>query len=263
MAGALHTTSISRRRPLRRAAAGCLAVLVFSGLWAQGSDESDIAECESIKPGASRSGLIFNPSGKQIYFERSRCFLGVAVESRDARLCERVIERESWFFDGSGISPEACREAVRERIGEDRREAETITDVHQLVSASLGSSSNQRDFTLQLVTAGSHPGTYRVEIELISLKGREDLQVESYLQPLGRSPARLVRHIPREKLDSGAARWQSEAPVRLRITLTLVPSSSDSKWVLAQVDEPLSSSHVIEVETKSRPNDSRGGTGDA
>ncbi len=234
-----------------------LGIVAISALWAGSADEGQIARCESIDPEASRTGLIFNPPGKQSYYERSRCFLGLAVESRNVGLCARVIERESWFFDGSGISPEACREAVREQMASDQVEADGIQDLHYLVSASLGASSNGRDFTLQLVTTGSHPGVYRVDIELLPLQGQESRQVESYRQPLGTSPSRLSRHVPREKLVSGDAGRPS--PAQLRVTMTLVASSSVSEWALQHVEQPLSSSRTLPIELSARTDDSASG----
>ena len=50
----------------------------------------------------------FNSSGTQVYRERSRCFLYVAVTKPDPGLCREVIEVEAWLYDGSYFSPENC-----------------------------------------------------------------------------------------------------------------------------------------------------------
>lgn len=67
--------------------------------------------CAKISPHAE-SRAFFNSPGTQIYRERSRCFLYVAVKSLNSFLCREVIEATAWFYDGSYFSRKNCQRLV-------------------------------------------------------------------------------------------------------------------------------------------------------
>jgi hypothetical protein len=69
--------------------------------------------CEKISPKALSSS-IFNSSGSQIYYERSACYFYVAAAELNDAYCPLVVEANGLFRDGSGFSPEGCREVVSE-----------------------------------------------------------------------------------------------------------------------------------------------------
>src|SRR3546814_18058747 len=75
------------------------------------------------------TGLLFNPSGMKTYFKRSSCLQAIAVDYRDASLCEDVRERKSLFFDGSAISRASCERRVEERARSDPKVI--ISDIHR------------------------------------------------------------------------------------------------------------------------------------
>lgn len=68
--------------------------------------------CAKISSVAETRAL-FNSPGTQIYRERSRCFLYVAVKSLNPYFCREVIEAKAWFYDGSYFSRENCERLVR------------------------------------------------------------------------------------------------------------------------------------------------------
>ena len=67
--------------------------------------------CGRISPGAE-SRYLFNSPGTQIYRERSRCFLYVAVNTLNPHLCRSVTEASAWFHDGSYFSRKNCEALV-------------------------------------------------------------------------------------------------------------------------------------------------------
>ncbi len=69
--------------------------------------------CERISPDAE-SRLLFNSPGTQIYRERSRCFLYVAVNTLNPYLCQFVVETFGWLHDGSYFSRKNCEVLVSE-----------------------------------------------------------------------------------------------------------------------------------------------------
>src|SRR3546814_7565711 len=82
---------------------------------------SEVERCRRMDPADYVTGLLFNPPGMKTYFKRSSCLQAIAVDYRDASLCEEVRERKSRFFDGSVNSRASCeqigRAPCRERVG--------------------------------------------------------------------------------------------------------------------------------------------------
>lgn len=69
--------------------------------------------CARISPKAESLAL-FNSPGTQIYRERSRCFLYIAVKTLNPYLCQDVVEVNGWLHDGSYFSRENCERLVAE-----------------------------------------------------------------------------------------------------------------------------------------------------
>ena len=67
--------------------------------------------CAKISP-LAESRLLFNSPGTQVYRERSRCYLYVAVNTLNPHLCRQVIEAHAWFHDGSYFSRPSCEQLV-------------------------------------------------------------------------------------------------------------------------------------------------------
>jgi len=67
--------------------------------------------CAKISQNA-KTKAPFNSPGTQVYGERSRCFLYVAVKSLNTYLCREVIEANAWILDGSYFSRENCERLV-------------------------------------------------------------------------------------------------------------------------------------------------------
>ncbi len=69
--------------------------------------------CAKISPKAETRAL-FNSPGTQIYREKSRCFLYIAVKSLNRYYCRDVVEVDAWLHDGSYFSRESCERLVAE-----------------------------------------------------------------------------------------------------------------------------------------------------
>ena len=67
--------------------------------------------CEKISPAVTERPFAVS-AGDEIDYLRSRCFLAVAIRSRDQSLCDQVRTAHSLFWDGSNISPEKCRARI-------------------------------------------------------------------------------------------------------------------------------------------------------
>src|SRR3546814_11692364 len=83
---------------------------------------SEVERCQRMDPADYVTGLLFNPSGMKTYFKRSSCLQAIAVDYRDASLCEDVRERKSLFFDGSEISRASCERRGEERARSDPKD---------------------------------------------------------------------------------------------------------------------------------------------
>ena len=67
--------------------------------------------CFKISPRAEMRAS-FNSPGTQIYAERSRCFMYVAVKTLNAYLCREVVARGDAGFSGDYFSRENCEKLV-------------------------------------------------------------------------------------------------------------------------------------------------------
>jgi hypothetical protein len=131
-----------------------------------------VETCQSIPPTTYETFLLFNPSNLQTYYFRSSCFQELAVQTRAENLCDQVKERKSIFFNGSGVSPTACRKAVADIRNKDFAERVRPESVHKIESIKIDSAPSG-DIEVRFVPAGTLWGTYRFTISLIDPSGAE------------------------------------------------------------------------------------------
>lgn len=67
--------------------------------------------CAKISPQA-RILASFNSSGRQVYFERSQCFMYLAPRTQNAALCREVREFEHFWYSGDYFSERHCRSQI-------------------------------------------------------------------------------------------------------------------------------------------------------
>src|SRR3546814_6147848 len=109
---------------------------------------SEVERCRRMDPADYVTGLVFNPPGMKTYFKRSSCLQAIAVDYRDASLCEEVRERKSLFFDGSAISRASCERRVEERARSDPKVI--ISDIHRLADVAYFRNGNGRDIDVRV-----------------------------------------------------------------------------------------------------------------
>jgi hypothetical protein len=208
---------------------GMSLFIAFSGAHADQFAEKKqqkTERCQAIDENAYSTGMIFNPEGQETMFERSRCFQELAVEERDPSLCGKVVERKSWFFDGSAISEKRCQERVRQGIEKDRRDfaAKDFSQLHRLRSFSLARNGNGKDFDFELETEGSMSGAYELKL-IFTPAGRGDtVAVYEKTNRFADTDSRkviLLRHsLLKEKLGATFDRTEWSATVTLRFAKT-------------------------------------------
>jgi hypothetical protein len=85
-----------------------------------------LKECQEMDEDEYVTGLLFNGPGMQTYYNRSYCFLELAVKERVTSLCQQVKERQALILDGSGVSSKTCEKRVNEVINSDKKSANLI-----------------------------------------------------------------------------------------------------------------------------------------
>jgi hypothetical protein len=201
-----------------------------------------LQHCRSIPDDSYQTGLFFNPDGLQTYYDRARCYQDLAVLSRDAALCARVVQRRSWFLDGSGISPGACRKRVAAQDASDIAAASRKQAPQQLREVIAERDNNGRDFSVRLRTTGGDGANLQLTLSIIDAAGREHpLRVAS--QPMDSAPGEVLIFIPADLLarTSGTPMDQS---VRLRATLQRVLVGPDDRAIYAHAPGLLRPSSV-------------------
>ena len=200
------------------ACAVLFAVAACSGAVRAGDPEADGASrCAAIPGGRYVTGLLFNPDGMQTYYDRARCFQELAVTQRDARLCGRVVQRRSWFLDGSAISPSACRARVAEQVRRDTEAAARLLPPQRLRDVVVERDNNGRDFSVRVRTTGGDGSNLRLTLAVVDASGHER-PLQSGLQPMTRNPETVSIFIPAPLLAK-ASGARMDRPVRLRATL--------------------------------------------
>lgn len=218
------------------------AVVLLLAMPALGADNlTDIANrararCEAIPAGEYHSAMIFNPQGLQTLFPRSECFQNLARELREEVLCQQATERQSFIFDGSGISPAVCRKAVQVQQQQDRAAAQAIRNIHVLTEFSITPNGNGRDVDLLFRTSGGLAHTYQLTLVALDAAGGRHVLLDQP-QPLGEPDTRLNHFLPRTNLQLTAIRSLGRPVVTMEATLELVPRSLDERAVFQYLPE--------------------------
>jgi len=157
--------------------AGCA---IMDLIWSEMISKEDLARsnnirgvetCREMSHQSFQTWLIFNPKDRETYYIRSECVQRMAVRDRDEGLCSEVVERKSLYFDGSAISPAACREAVQKQKEQDlagRVQAGTIRRIQSVsvIRTPAG------DADVHVSSQGSLGGTYRLTLSLLDAEGQ-------------------------------------------------------------------------------------------
>lgn len=220
------------------AAASFIALLACAGP-AGADDDPDLqqmsaqrqARCEAISSDRYFTGLIFNPEHLETGYERSKCFQALAEELRGPRLCRLAKERKSWFFDGSGISPTACKAGVAERIRQDKTQAERMQAPHQLVGLALNLDGNGRDIDVHLQASAGAAMSYWLVLSVIDAQGVERVVHQDW-QPMDDTGAELMIFIKRDSLIRAL---DPDRESILRVTLERRPKNLDEQAVYSHL----------------------------
>jgi hypothetical protein len=159
-----------------------------------------VETCESIPASTYESFLIFAPSNMQTYYFRSSCFQQVAVQTRDAKLCDQVIERKAMLLDGSGISTNACHKAVLEQMNKDFAERVRPESIHKIERVEL-STAPSGDIEVRVFPAGSLWGTYRFSVALVGGSGDVVGMLNELDTHLSDRKDPLFASVPRRKIE--------------------------------------------------------------
>jgi hypothetical protein len=212
------------------AAFGIFLFVAISGAHADRFAEQkqqSIERCQAIDEKAYSTGMIFNPKGQVTMFERSRCFQDLAVAERDPSLCDKVVERKSWFFDGSAISEKSCRERVAQKVEKDRQDfaSKDFSLLHRLRSVDFARNGNGKDFDFELATQGAMSGAYELELVLAPAGGGDDISIiHDTANRFGSENARKIillrRSLLAEKLGDTFRQTEWTATVTLQFAKT-------------------------------------------
>lgn len=158
-------------------AAGCAFMdLVWSRLisrmdLARSGTIAGVETCREMSHLSFQTWLIFNPRGRRTYYLRSECFQTMAVRNRDEELCREVVERKSPYFDGSAVSPEACREAVRKQRQADQEERARPETVRRVRKITITRNAYGDAAQVRVLTDGTLRGRYRFSAALHDADG--------------------------------------------------------------------------------------------
>jgi hypothetical protein len=170
--------------------AGCAFMdLVWSNLisrddLARSNNITGVETCREMSRASFQTWLIFNPKGRQTYYLRSECFQQMAVRDRNDGYCNEVAERKSLYFNGTAISPEVCRDAVRTQMQKDLAERVRPEAIHRIEKVTVTPMSGGDTADVRISTAGALSGAYRLSLSLHDAEGR-------FLGPLATLETRL------------------------------------------------------------------------
>lgn len=122
--------------------------------------------CNKISTFSYDTGLIFNPENKQTFYLKSECYLKVAVEERDSTICNKVIERKSIFFNGTGISKNSCILEVQALQQNDNDEKVGVDDIHIIKNVFINHKNRHTILELEIITEGAPKGRYDLSFNL-------------------------------------------------------------------------------------------------
>ncbi len=187
--------------------------------------------CEAISADRYQTGLIFNPEHLETTYDRSSCFQALAEELRDPRLCRLARERKSWFFDGSGISPQVCAASVARRIRLDKAKAARMQPPQRLAGLVLYRDGNGRDIDVHLRMSGGAAGRYWLRISATGPDGNERTLRQDW-QPMDSTDGELRLLV---KFDSVQRIAGPDQELSLRVTLERRPKDLDDQAILAHL----------------------------
>lgn len=170
--------------------AGCAFMdLVWSNLisredLARSNNITSVETCREMSRASFQTWLIFNPEGRQTFYLRSDCFQNMAVGDRNDGYCNEVVERKSLYFNGSAVSFEACRDAVRAQKLKDLAERVQPEAIHRIGKITVTPMSGGDTADVRISTAGTLSGSYRISLSLHDAEGR-------FLGPLATLDTRL------------------------------------------------------------------------
>jgi len=200
-----------------------------------------VERCNAIDPGASQSGLFFNPDGYRSYYVRSQCFQEAAINFRDAALCAQVKQRRSLLSSSWGYSAARCRTLVAEGIEADRRTLEDLKRRYRDGAVSLQDfriepNGNGRDFDLIPAFSGENAGGYTLTLAVVPSNSDAILLHSSGYHVDGRSNLRIfVRGDDIRRLVPGFVPGR-RYKVRVTLTLTTPAGTGDVRWSDAFVE---------------------------
>lgn len=124
--------------------------------------------CESISPRSYSTALIFNPEDYEIFYIRSECYKRLAVRNSNEKLCEKVREKKSLFYDGSAVSKEACLREVKKQKEKDFAERVEVETIHKIQVMNI-TQPRPGDFDVRVTTIGSLWSTYKFSLKLYDI----------------------------------------------------------------------------------------------
>jgi hypothetical protein len=198
---------------------------------------ASVKTCNAIDPGASQSGLYFNPDGYRSYYLRSQCLQQAAVNFRDDTLCAQVKQRRSLLSSSWGYSASQCRTLVADGAAADRRTLEELKARYLRGAITLRDfriepNGNGRDFDIIPAFAGEGAGAYTLTFAIVpSEGGAAPIVVHSsgyYLD--GHANIRIfVTRAEIERRVPGFAPGRRYA-VRGTLLLTVPAGTGDVRW---------------------------------
>lgn len=197
-------------------------------------------ECAGIPAHRHWTGSIFNPTGMQTGYDRSRCMLDAAVKHRDPKLCARAIERKSLFFDGSAISPNTCRQRVSQQMRNDEIAARSLQPLQRVTRLDLFLNGNGRDIDAVIQTSGGAGVGLWLKLS-VQLPSGEERVLRDRLQPMDDAPGELQIWLPIAEVTKVLGSIPGEAIV-VRATLARRLTTPDEVAVHSHAPHlPLSS----------------------
>jgi hypothetical protein len=133
--------------------------------------------CYLISPKATLTAG-FSPSGHQISYTRSKCFLNVAIKSSNKDLCKEVESISTLFLNGAKVSPEGCIEEI------DRKSRSNLstTPAADLILKFLGYS----DADLRIPSKSDPVGYFSAYLKIRFSKNQQE--VREFKEKLRRLP---------------------------------------------------------------------------
>jgi hypothetical protein len=198
--------------------------------------QSSLARCASISWSDYQTGMIFNSPNMQTVYKRSQCLQQLAVSERDNSICNNVRERKSLLFDGSGISPERCRELVQKRITSDIAAAQQVGEIHKLQQVIFARNGNGRDIDIHVSTKGDYSGKYQLTVDIFNADGMSIGHIYDAIQMLGLGGGEIVQFIKLSVVQEllGSQQMHSE----YKVVTTLRPRVDRyNRFVLLYLDE--------------------------